>query len=216
MRLSHRYIPARQLPDKAVSLLDTACARVAVSQHATPAELEDCQRRLEALRTESDILGREAAVGIDVGERRAAHRWPRSTARRPALRCCRSGTRRKRAWSTDPRHSRQVARARGRRQRHRPRGIDAPTPSESATPRWHARRCRRRSPATASPAAAPAPSPDRPSDADRAELLAELRAAADTACRAAGRKAADPAERRRAGRRDRRRRTGPAFRSAGW
>ena len=49
VRLSHRYIPARQLPDKAVSLLDTACARVAVSQHATPAELEDCQRRIQAL-----------------------------------------------------------------------------------------------------------------------------------------------------------------------
>ncbi|HEV7575714.1 MAG TPA: type VI secretion system ATPase TssH [Caldimonas sp.] len=70
VRLSHRYIPARQLPDKAVSLLDTACARVAVSQHATPAELEDCQRRLEALRTESEIIGREEAIGIDVGERR--------------------------------------------------------------------------------------------------------------------------------------------------
>ncbi len=69
VRLSHRYIPARQLPDKAVSLLDTACARVAVSQHATPAELEDCQRRLEALRTELEIIGREEAIGIDVGER---------------------------------------------------------------------------------------------------------------------------------------------------
>ena len=44
VKLSHRYIPARQLPDKAVSLLDTACARVAVSQHATPAEVEDCRR----------------------------------------------------------------------------------------------------------------------------------------------------------------------------
>ena len=70
VRLSHRYIPARQLPDKAVSLLDTACARVAVSQHATPAELEDCQRRLEALRTEAEIIGREEAIGIDVAERR--------------------------------------------------------------------------------------------------------------------------------------------------
>ncbi|HEX7438377.1 MAG TPA: type VI secretion system ATPase TssH [Caldimonas sp.] len=70
VRLSHRYIPGRQLPDKAVSLLDTACARVAVSQHATPAELEDCQRRLEALRTESEIIGREEAIGIDAGERR--------------------------------------------------------------------------------------------------------------------------------------------------
>ena len=47
--LSARYIPARQLPDKSVSLLDTACARVAVSQHAVPAEVDDCQRRIEAL-----------------------------------------------------------------------------------------------------------------------------------------------------------------------
>lgn len=71
VRLSHRYIPARQLPDKAVSLLDTSCARVAVSQHATPAAVEDCQRRIEALTTELQIIGREEAVGIDVGQRRA-------------------------------------------------------------------------------------------------------------------------------------------------
>jgi type VI secretion system protein VasG len=70
VRLSHRYIPARQLPDKAVSLLDTACARVAVSQHATPAEVEDCQRRLEALRTELDIISREETIGLDVVKRR--------------------------------------------------------------------------------------------------------------------------------------------------
>ena len=44
VKLSHRYIPARQLPDKAVALLDTACARVAVSQSAPPAQLEDCLR----------------------------------------------------------------------------------------------------------------------------------------------------------------------------
>ena len=67
--LSHRYIPARQLPDKAVSLLDTACARVAVSQHATPAEVEDCQRRIEALEIEAGIIEREASVGVDVGNR---------------------------------------------------------------------------------------------------------------------------------------------------
>src|SRR5699024_3702858 len=66
VKLSHRYIPARQLPDKAVSLLDTACARVAVSQHATPAAVEDCQRRLEALATEQDIIAREQAIGVDV------------------------------------------------------------------------------------------------------------------------------------------------------
>jgi len=69
--LSHRYIPARQLPDKAVSLLDTACARVAVSQHATPAEVEDILRRRQALEVENGIIGREAAIGIDVADRQA-------------------------------------------------------------------------------------------------------------------------------------------------
>jgi type VI secretion system protein VasG len=71
VRLSHRYIPARQLPDKAVSLLDTACARVAVSQYATPAALEDTQHAIEALETELGIIGREQAIGIDIGARRA-------------------------------------------------------------------------------------------------------------------------------------------------
>ena len=70
VRLSHRYIPGRQLPDKAVSLLDTACARVAISQHGVPPELEDCRRTIEALRTEMEIIGREEAVGINADERR--------------------------------------------------------------------------------------------------------------------------------------------------
>ena len=70
VKLSHRYIPARQLPDKAVSLLDTACARVAISQHAIPAELESCQRRIEALNVELEIIGREESIGLDVAERR--------------------------------------------------------------------------------------------------------------------------------------------------
>jgi len=65
VRLSHRYIPARQLPDKSVSLLDTACARVAISQHAVPPEVDDCRRRIEALETELAIIGRENAIGID-------------------------------------------------------------------------------------------------------------------------------------------------------
>lgn len=70
VKLSHRYIPARQLPDKSVSVLDTACARVAISQHATPPEVEDCRRRIEALETELEIIGREEAVGIDVQTRK--------------------------------------------------------------------------------------------------------------------------------------------------
>ena len=71
VRLSHRYIPARQLPDKSVSLLDTACARVAVSQHAMPPEVEDSTRRIEALEVEQGILDREAAIGVEHVERLA-------------------------------------------------------------------------------------------------------------------------------------------------
>ncbi len=67
--LSHRYIPSRQLPDKAISLLDTACARVAVSQHATPAQVEDIERRQASLEIEKRIAEREEAIGIDVTER---------------------------------------------------------------------------------------------------------------------------------------------------
>jgi len=70
VRLSHRYIPARQLPDKAVSLLDTVCARVAISQHAVPPQLEDCRRTIEALQVELGIIGREEAVGVDTAGRR--------------------------------------------------------------------------------------------------------------------------------------------------
>lgn len=70
--LSARYIPARQLPDKSVSLLDTAAARVAVSQHAVPAQVDDSQRRIEALTTELEIIGRDETAGYDVTERRAA------------------------------------------------------------------------------------------------------------------------------------------------
>ncbi|MES2771391.1 MAG: type VI secretion system ATPase TssH [Pseudomonadota bacterium] len=69
VKLSHRYIPARQLPDKSVSLLDTACARVAVSQHATPPAVDDTRKRLQALQTELEIIKRESAVGIDTLKR---------------------------------------------------------------------------------------------------------------------------------------------------
>ncbi len=65
VRLSHRYISGRQLPDKAVSLIDTASARVAVSQHAVPARVDDCRRRISALETELEILGRESAIGLE-------------------------------------------------------------------------------------------------------------------------------------------------------
>jgi type VI secretion system protein VasG len=69
VKLSKRYIPDRQLPDKAVSLLDTACARVAVSQHAIPPEVEDTRRHIDALTEELAIIAREEAIGVDVGTR---------------------------------------------------------------------------------------------------------------------------------------------------
>ena len=69
VKLSQRYVPARQLPDKAVSLLDTACARVAVSQHATPAPVEDRRRKLELLQVELDIARRELEGQYRKGER---------------------------------------------------------------------------------------------------------------------------------------------------
>lgn len=71
VKLSHRYIPARQLPDKSVSLLDTACARVAISLHAVPAEVDDSRRRIEALETELQIIAREHAIGVDIGARQS-------------------------------------------------------------------------------------------------------------------------------------------------
>ena len=54
-----------------MSLIDTAAARVAVSQHAVPAEVDDCRRRIQALNTELEILDRETAAGLDHAVRRA-------------------------------------------------------------------------------------------------------------------------------------------------
>jgi type VI secretion system protein VasG len=72
VRLSARYIPARQLPDKAVSLLDTACARVGMSQAAVPPPIEDRERRIGLIDTEVAILDREIAAGEPHAERREA------------------------------------------------------------------------------------------------------------------------------------------------
>ena len=71
VRLSHRYISGRQLPDKSVSVLDTACARVAIGQTATPAAMEDCQRTISQIETETRVLERESAVGGNHSERLA-------------------------------------------------------------------------------------------------------------------------------------------------
>jgi type VI secretion system protein VasG len=69
VRLSHRYLPDRQLPDKAVSVLDTACARLALGQSSTPPAVEDARRLLDDLEVQRRVLEREGAAGADHSER---------------------------------------------------------------------------------------------------------------------------------------------------
>jgi len=71
VRLSHRYITGRQLPDKAISVLDTACARVAIGQTGKPPEIEDVAGQIEQLELELAILKRENVSGVDHSERLA-------------------------------------------------------------------------------------------------------------------------------------------------
>jgi type VI secretion system protein VasG len=75
--LSHRYLPDRQLPDKAVSVLDTACARLSLGQNAVPPAIEDVRRTLDDMAVQVRVLERELALGADHSERLAkiaAHR----------------------------------------------------------------------------------------------------------------------------------------------
>jgi type VI secretion system protein VasG len=69
VKLSHRYIAGRQLPDKAVSVLDTACARLSLGQNSTPPRLEDIQRQLDSLEVQKRVLERETKIGADHAER---------------------------------------------------------------------------------------------------------------------------------------------------
>ncbi|MGA9767909.1 MAG: type VI secretion system ATPase TssH [Blastocatellia bacterium] len=69
VKLSHRYISGRQLPDKSVSVLDTACARVAIGQSNVPAAIEDAERRIAHMTVEIEVLEREAVTGSDHDKR---------------------------------------------------------------------------------------------------------------------------------------------------
>src|ERR1700735_1718075 len=69
VRLSHRFLAGRQLPDKAVSVLDTACARLSLGQNSTPAAIEDASREIDDLTVQARVLEREASVGADHAER---------------------------------------------------------------------------------------------------------------------------------------------------
>jgi type VI secretion system protein VasG len=71
VRLSHRYLAGRQLPDKAVSVLDTACARLALGQASVPGEIEDATREIADLEVQKTTLERETAVGLNHAERLA-------------------------------------------------------------------------------------------------------------------------------------------------
>jgi type VI secretion system protein VasG len=72
VKLSHRYLAGRQLPDKAVSVLDTACARLSLGQNTIPPAVEDATRTIDDLKVQKQILERETAVGEDHAERLAA------------------------------------------------------------------------------------------------------------------------------------------------
>ncbi|KVW44834.1 type VI secretion system ATPase TssH [Burkholderia ubonensis] len=80
VRLSHRYISGRQLPDKAISVLDTACAKVALAQSATPAAIDDTRKRIERIDAEIASLEREAAGGASHDERLGELRGARDAA----------------------------------------------------------------------------------------------------------------------------------------
>jgi type VI secretion system protein VasG len=80
VRLSHRYISARQLPDKAVSVLDTACAKVALAHSSTPGAIDDGKRHIERIDAEIASLEREAANGAAHDERLADLRTQRAEA----------------------------------------------------------------------------------------------------------------------------------------
>ncbi|TKC88328.1 type VI secretion system ATPase TssH [Trinickia terrae] len=71
VRLSHRYITGRQLPDKAIGVLDTACAKVALAHSSTPAAIDDTRKRIERIDAETALLEREESAGASHGERLA-------------------------------------------------------------------------------------------------------------------------------------------------
>ena len=141
VRLSHRYIPARQLPDKAVSLLDTACARVAISQHAVRRRSRTAAGAIAALRDRAaTIIGREDG---DRRRRRPSARRPAEAELASAEREHAGGARgalarqERGAGRADPRAARRRAAKRGEAARARGRPDEAParrTPDDACSP----------------------------------------------------------------------------------
>ncbi|MEO7207613.1 MAG: type VI secretion system ATPase TssH [Steroidobacteraceae bacterium] len=169
VKLGHRYIPARQLPDKAVSLLDTACARVAISQHAVPAAVDDCRKHIESLDTELAIIGRESAIGIDVGSRQthAAEQLTQAKVRLGGL---------EENWQREKSLVEKIL-------EHRQRLRAGSLPVEGTGSSLEKAAAAKAAPGASAPAAAAkaaaaeAPEPPKPlNDEERAQVLADLRA----------------------------------------
>ena len=150
VNLSNRYIPARQLPDKAVSLLDTACARVAISQNAKPAAVEDAEVEINSLEAEKESLIRERDLGA-AKEDRIAEIDTKLASAREKLAALEAD------WAKRARAGRGSARACAKKLRRGPR--PRPHPRRLRHPRLRKRR--RRSPPSLRPRSAQSPKQSR-------------------------------------------------------
>ena len=112
-KFSHRYLAGRQLPDKAVSVMDTACARLSLGQNATPPAIEDAMRQVDDLDVQQRVLERETAVGVDHSERLALIAKQKVRSRRPPQDSRRAARQRAVARFSHSRHS-HAARSRCR------------------------------------------------------------------------------------------------------
>ena len=121
VKLSHRYIPARQLPDKAVSLLDTASARVAISQSATPAMIEDARVAIAAREAEKSALASDGDLGTAADERLGRDRRRNRRAEGEARRAADRMGYRAEAGHRDPQPARHPGAEAGERTRQRRR-----------------------------------------------------------------------------------------------
>ena len=99
VRLSHRFLAGRQLPDKAVSILDTACARLSLGQNATPPALEDTTRQIDALEVQKRILDREDGRGRRPPGEAGGDRTNKKPRPPPSSRLCKSAGTRSASWS---------------------------------------------------------------------------------------------------------------------
>jgi type VI secretion system protein VasG len=153
VKLSSRYISGRQLPDKSVSLLDTACARVAIGHTTVPASIEDCQRTVDMTSTAIDILERETSIGADHAAELEKLRQKKADAlaRYEKL---------KEQWNAE---KALIAEIRGVRDQLAPAAVPAAAPAAGA-------------PAKPATDAAPAAAAEKPplTDADRQKLVAQL------------------------------------------